>query len=64
MRIKICKKEAKETVQNIAGNVPKAFMITGQYKSVLREVAVEKYDWKNVAKIFADGLKLLMAKFQ
>jgi len=49
----------KETVQDIATNVPEAFAITEQYKKALREVAVEKYDWQNVAKKFAVELKSL-----
>jgi glycosyltransferase involved in cell wall biosynthesis len=50
----------KETVQDIATNVPEAFAITEQYKKALREVAVEKYDWQNVAKKFAVELKSLI----
>jgi hypothetical protein len=49
--------DERETVHNIARNVPMAFVIAGQYKSALREVAVEKYDWQNVAKKFANELK-------
>jgi glycosyltransferase involved in cell wall biosynthesis len=51
----------KETVQNISDNVPKAFALTNKYKSVLRNIAVEKYDWKNVAKRFTSELKSLMS---
>ena len=57
--MKICHDE-KETVQSIAENVPKAFEICEQYKYVLRNVAVEKYDWQNVAKKFVYELKSLI----
>jgi len=49
----------RETVQDIADNVPKAFAIAEQYESQLRKVALEKYDWQNVAKKFAVELKSL-----
>jgi len=52
--------DEKETVQSIANNVPKSLAIAEQYKKALREVAVKKYDWQNVAKKFAVELKSLV----
>jgi glycosyltransferase involved in cell wall biosynthesis len=47
------------TVKDLANNVPEALKICNKYKSELREVAVQQYDWQNVAKKFANNLREL-----
>lgn len=57
--MKISHDESK-TVNNIVTNVSNAFEICEQYKFVLRNIAVKKYDWQNVAKKLSKNLKSLI----
>ncbi|MEN8226878.1 MAG: glycosyltransferase [Bacteroidota bacterium] len=47
---------ADQTVLDIITNVKKALYVDGNCKEELRDVAIEKYDWKNVSKKLASDL--------
>lgn len=47
------------TVADIVANVSSALQLGPRHKEVLREVAVEYYDWKNVARRPASELESL-----
>jgi iron-sulfur cluster repair protein YtfE (RIC family) len=57
--MKLSHKE-NQTVADIAFRVPKALEISKKYRLKFREVAEEKYDWKNVSNKLANELKHLM----
>jgi hypothetical protein len=40
---------ADQTVSDIISRVIKAFFVDRKYKERLRNVAIEKYDWKNIS---------------
>jgi len=51
---------ADQTVLDIINNVIKAFYVDKKYKNKLREVAIEKYDWRNISKRLASDLHQLV----
>ena len=42
-------KEPRQAIVDIAEKVPKVLSIGDRYKQTLRSIAVEKFDWKNIA---------------
>jgi glycosyltransferase involved in cell wall biosynthesis len=56
--MKISADESK-TIVSIETNVPEALSIGIKHKGVLREVAVQRYDWKNVARRLVGELQSL-----
>lgn len=48
--------DERQTIMDITTKAPKALNIAAKNKPILREIAVEKYDWSNVSKKFADEL--------
>jgi glycosyltransferase involved in cell wall biosynthesis len=51
--------QANLTVLDIIRNVGKALYLDSSYNKILREVAVEKYDWKNISRRLAADLHAL-----
>jgi glycosyltransferase involved in cell wall biosynthesis len=51
--------QADQTVLDIVANVKKALYVDDRYKQKLREMAIEKYDWKNVSKKLSSDLNQL-----
>ena len=51
--------DPKETIGDMVSKIKKSLNVDNEFKSALRRVAVEKYDWQNVAKKFAEDLKKL-----
>lgn len=49
----------KETIGDMVSKIKKSLNVDNEFKSALRRVAVEKYDWQNVAKRFGEDLKKL-----
>ncbi len=50
------RKEESFTCRDIAEKAPIALETGAQYREVLRNVAVERYDWKQIARRFYDQL--------
>ena len=48
-----------QTVEDISVKASEALLISNKHKEALRRVAVEQYDWKNVARRLASDLKSL-----
>ena len=51
--------DAGQTVLDIINSVTKALYVDDHYKEKLREVAIEKYDWKNISKRLSSDLHQL-----
>jgi glycosyltransferase involved in cell wall biosynthesis len=51
--------DPKETIGDMVSKIKNALTVDNEFKSALRRVAVEKYDWQNVAKRFGEDLKKL-----
>ena len=51
--------DAAKTVGDISTKASGALALSGKHKEALRRVAVEQYDWKNVARRLASDLKSL-----
>jgi glycosyltransferase involved in cell wall biosynthesis len=51
--------DPKETIGDMVSKIKKSLNVDNEFKSALRRVAVEKYDWQNVTKKFAEDLKKL-----
>ncbi|HEX5735463.1 MAG TPA: glycosyltransferase [Blastocatellia bacterium] len=51
--------DASKTVDDISRKASQALLISNKHKEALRRVAVEQYDWKNVARRLASDLKSL-----
>jgi glycosyltransferase involved in cell wall biosynthesis len=49
--------EEDKTVADIAARVPAALPVGGKHKRALRKLAVERYDWKSVARRLVEQLK-------
>jgi glycosyltransferase involved in cell wall biosynthesis len=50
---------AAQTVSDIISKVGRALYVDRSFKDILREVAIEKYDWQNISQKLASDLKQL-----
>ena len=48
--------DENELVQDIVLKATGALSVEEKYKKILREIAVKKYDWKNISKRLATDL--------
>ncbi len=51
--------DVDRTVSDIARKTPDALSITNKYKDVLRQRAIRKYDWSNIARTLSANLRSL-----
>ncbi len=51
--------EPEDTVADIITNVPKALVVADRYRDALRDIAVRRCDWENVARRLTRELRLL-----
>ena len=47
----------KDTVADIVINVPRALAFGTKHQTALRRIAVERYDWQDIAAKLAAGLR-------